>query len=198
MVPRSDFRDMVSKNTDAHPHSGKLLTLPDSSSTRTHLERRGAESSEQNAKQILGLDHEGGNPPTEHNLFVRRRAENFPTVRCPLRSDIRKIGTIQRRLAWPLHKDDTLFQSGRPSGLNIYAPFCYEFECAPLAIRRLMGSPGPIISNLQDPRKFLKHGPAQYLPNVAPPNESRSKIFFAQAHGVDCASTPSTHRFPCP
>ena len=31
-----------------------------------------------------------------------------------------KIGTIQRRLAWPLHKDDTLFQSGRPTGLNIY------------------------------------------------------------------------------
>ncbi|KAI0260906.1 hypothetical protein BC834DRAFT_830964 [Gloeopeniophorella convolvens] len=34
-----------------------------------------------------------------------------------------KIGTIQRRLAWPLHKDDTLFQSGRPTGLNIYFPF---------------------------------------------------------------------------
>jgi hypothetical protein len=34
-----------------------------------------------------------------------------------------KIGTIQRRLAWPLHKDDTLFQSGRPTGLNIYFTF---------------------------------------------------------------------------
>ncbi|EIW75093.1 hypothetical protein CONPUDRAFT_66358, partial [Coniophora puteana RWD-64-598 SS2] len=34
-----------------------------------------------------------------------------------------KIGTIQRRLAWPLHKDDTLFQSGRPTGLNIYCSF---------------------------------------------------------------------------
>ncbi|KAI0272890.1 hypothetical protein BGY98DRAFT_886320, partial [Russula aff. rugulosa BPL654] len=34
-----------------------------------------------------------------------------------------KIGTIQRRLAWPLHKDDTLFQSGRPTGLNIYFYF---------------------------------------------------------------------------
>ena len=32
-----------------------------------------------------------------------------------------KIGTIQRRLAWPLHKDDTLSRSGRPTGLNIYA-----------------------------------------------------------------------------
>ncbi|KAI0705115.1 hypothetical protein C8T65DRAFT_524552, partial [Cerioporus squamosus] len=31
-----------------------------------------------------------------------------------------KIGTIQRRLAWPLHKDDTLSWSGRPTGLNIY------------------------------------------------------------------------------
>ncbi|KIK48157.1 hypothetical protein CY34DRAFT_732918, partial [Suillus luteus UH-Slu-Lm8-n1] len=39
---------------------------------------------------------------------------------CPLRGDIRKIGTIQRRLAWPLHKDDTLSRSGRPTGLNIY------------------------------------------------------------------------------
>ncbi|KAJ7330361.1 hypothetical protein DFH08DRAFT_709017, partial [Mycena albidolilacea] len=25
--------------------------------------------------------------------------------------------------AWPLHKDDTLFRSGRPTGLNIYALF---------------------------------------------------------------------------
>ncbi|KAI0690145.1 hypothetical protein BC835DRAFT_1281499, partial [Cytidiella melzeri] len=36
-----------------------------------------------------------------------------------------KIGTIQRRLAWPLHKDDTLSRSGRPTGLNIYClAFC--------------------------------------------------------------------------
>ncbi|KAE9397678.1 hypothetical protein BT96DRAFT_823064, partial [Gymnopus androsaceus JB14] len=34
-----------------------------------------------------------------------------------------KIGTIQRRLAWPLHKDDTLFRSGRSTDLNIY--FCF-------------------------------------------------------------------------
>ncbi|KAI0079179.1 hypothetical protein K474DRAFT_1737375 [Panus rudis PR-1116 ss-1] len=34
-----------------------------------------------------------------------------------------KIGTIQRRLAWPLHKDDTLSRSGRPTGLNIYCSF---------------------------------------------------------------------------
>ncbi|KAJ6581337.1 hypothetical protein B0H19DRAFT_928351, partial [Mycena capillaripes] len=45
----------------------------------------------------------------------------------PLRGVIRKIGTIQRRLAWPLHKDDTLFRSGRPTGLNIYALFFQAF-----------------------------------------------------------------------
>ncbi|PCH37962.1 hypothetical protein WOLCODRAFT_66093 [Wolfiporia cocos MD-104 SS10] len=37
-----------------------------------------------------------------------------------------KIGTIQRRLAWPLHKDDTLSRSGRPTGLNIYFAFASE------------------------------------------------------------------------
>ncbi|EJF64327.1 hypothetical protein DICSQDRAFT_53507 [Dichomitus squalens LYAD-421 SS1] len=37
-----------------------------------------------------------------------------------------KIGTIQRRLAWPLHKDDTLSRSGRPTGLNIYFPLCCD------------------------------------------------------------------------
>ncbi|KAF7965173.1 hypothetical protein HWV62_45270 [Athelia sp. TMB] len=35
-----------------------------------------------------------------------------------------KIGTIQRRLAWPLHKDDTLSRSGRSTDLNIY---CFAF-----------------------------------------------------------------------
>jgi hypothetical protein len=29
---------------------------------------------------------------------------------------LRKIGTIQRRLAWPLHKDDNAQQSGSPMG----------------------------------------------------------------------------------
>ena len=39
-----------------------------------------------------------------------------------------KIGTIQRRLAWPLHKDDTLSRSGRSTDLNIYfiLPFDHE------------------------------------------------------------------------
>ncbi|KZV59600.1 hypothetical protein PENSPDRAFT_587824 [Peniophora sp. CONT] len=38
-----------------------------------------------------------------------------------------KIGTIQRRLAWPLHKDDTLLQSGRPTGLYIYFVRCMQW-----------------------------------------------------------------------
>ncbi|KAI6032359.1 hypothetical protein BKA83DRAFT_106457, partial [Pisolithus microcarpus] len=33
------------------------------------------------------------------------------------------FGVTYRRLAWPLHKDDTLFRSGRPTGLNIYFLF---------------------------------------------------------------------------
>ena len=36
-----------------------------------------------------------------------------------------KIGTIQRRLAWPLHKDDTLSRSGRSTDLNIYFAFLF-------------------------------------------------------------------------
>ncbi|KIM50908.1 hypothetical protein SCLCIDRAFT_144502, partial [Scleroderma citrinum Foug A] len=42
--------------------------------------------------------------------------------------------TIQRRLAWPLHKDDTLSRSGRPTGLNIY--FVFYIFILPLALRR--------------------------------------------------------------
>ncbi|KAG2749818.1 hypothetical protein P692DRAFT_20924255, partial [Suillus brevipes Sb2] len=57
----------------------------------------------------------------------------------PLRGDIRKIGTIQRRLAWPLHKDDTLSRSGRPTGLNIYCSFFlksnYMQACIGIKIR---------------------------------------------------------------
>ena len=40
---------------------------------------------------------------------------------------------VQRRLAWPLHKDDTLFQSGRPTGLNIY--FTLIFFHPPIRFR---------------------------------------------------------------
>ena len=43
-----------------------------------------------------------------------------PTTNVPSGVTYEKFGTIQRRLAWPLHKDDTLSRSGRPTGLNIY------------------------------------------------------------------------------
>ncbi|KAH9038025.1 hypothetical protein EDB83DRAFT_1740733 [Lactarius deliciosus] len=48
---------------------------------------------------------------------------SFSRTIAPFGDAYEKIGTIQRRLAWPLHKDDTLFQSGRPTGLNIYLSF---------------------------------------------------------------------------
>ncbi|KAA1471280.1 hypothetical protein DENSPDRAFT_893395 [Dentipellis sp. KUC8613] len=48
------------------------------------------------------------------------RLPNLATTSVPFGVTYEKIGTIQRRLAWPLHKDDTLSQSGRPTGLNIY------------------------------------------------------------------------------
>ncbi|EJD02330.1 uncharacterized protein FOMMEDRAFT_88070, partial [Fomitiporia mediterranea MF3/22] len=38
-----------------------------------------------------------------------------------------KIGTIQRRLAWPLHKDDTLFRVECTSVHNIYYHFHLSF-----------------------------------------------------------------------
>jgi hypothetical protein len=43
-----------------------------------------------------------------------------------------KIGTIQRRLAWPLHKDDTLSRSGRSTDLNIYFAFLFFFGTSAL------------------------------------------------------------------
>ena len=49
-----------------------------------------------------------------------RALRNRQLLTAPFGDAYEKIGTIQRRLAWPLHKDDTLFQSGRPTGLNIY------------------------------------------------------------------------------
>jgi len=43
-----------------------------------------------------------------------------PPMFVPFGVTYEKIGTIQRRLAWPLHKDDTLSRSGRSTDLNIY------------------------------------------------------------------------------
>ncbi|KAF8815048.1 hypothetical protein BYT27DRAFT_7066062, partial [Phlegmacium glaucopus] len=45
---------------------------------------------------------------------------NSPKSNVPFGVTYEKIGTIQRRLAWPLHKDDTLSRSGRSTDLNIY------------------------------------------------------------------------------
>ncbi|KAI0258797.1 hypothetical protein BC834DRAFT_834740 [Gloeopeniophorella convolvens] len=70
-----------------------------------------------------------------------RRAD----ITAPFGDAYEKIGTIQRRLAWPLHKDDTLFQSGRPTGLDIYfAPVFDLCRCLSRSRRRrspLAGSP---------------------------------------------------------
>ncbi|KAF9018458.1 hypothetical protein BDZ89DRAFT_960069, partial [Hymenopellis radicata] len=44
----------------------------------------------------------------------------FVKLYVPFGVTYEKIGTIQRRLAWPLHKDDTLFQSGWSQDHNIY------------------------------------------------------------------------------
>ena len=49
-----------------------------------------------------------------------RTLPKFTDIYVPFGVTYEKIGTIQRRLAWPLHKDDTLSRSGRPTGLNIY------------------------------------------------------------------------------
>jgi hypothetical protein len=50
------------------------------------------------------------------------RAASNTYVHVPFGVTYDKIGTIQRRLAWPLHKDDTLVQSGSATADNIYAP----------------------------------------------------------------------------
>ncbi|KAI0715248.1 hypothetical protein C8Q76DRAFT_575712, partial [Earliella scabrosa] len=52
-----------------------------------------------------------------------RHSGQLSLIIVPFGVTYEKIGTIQRRLAWPLHKDDTLSRSGRPTGLNIYALF---------------------------------------------------------------------------
>ncbi|EIN10168.1 hypothetical protein PUNSTDRAFT_63930 [Punctularia strigosozonata HHB-11173 SS5] len=60
-------------------------------------------------------------PDTSLSSALPRR--DLPKKNVPFGVTYDKIGTIQRRLAWPLHKDDTLSRSGRPTGLNIYC-FC--------------------------------------------------------------------------
>ena len=49
---------------------------------------------------------------------------NFTIDNVPFGVTYEKIGTIQRRLAWPLHKDDTLFRVECTSVHNIY---CFSY-----------------------------------------------------------------------
>ncbi|KIM92098.1 hypothetical protein PILCRDRAFT_57052 [Piloderma croceum F 1598] len=57
----------------------------------------------------------------------------LPLSTVPLGVTYEKIGTIQRRLAWPLHKDDTLSRSGRSTDLNIYFYASLQFSyCRPV------------------------------------------------------------------
>ncbi|ESK89505.1 hypothetical protein Moror_16085 [Moniliophthora roreri MCA 2997] len=62
-----------------------------------------------------------GQRNTIKTIFIGSESQDHINV--PFGVTYEKIGTIQRRLAWPLHKDDTLFRSGRPTGLNIYFAF---------------------------------------------------------------------------
>ncbi|KAI0730836.1 hypothetical protein C8Q76DRAFT_613022, partial [Earliella scabrosa] len=57
---------------------------------------------------------------TSSSQDARGPAGRTQQTNVPFGVTYEKIGTIQRRLAWPLHKDDTLSRSGRPTGLNIY------------------------------------------------------------------------------
>ncbi|KAI0259539.1 hypothetical protein BC834DRAFT_962076 [Gloeopeniophorella convolvens] len=68
------------------------------------------------ANTRLGAPTRGRHRIQTRQYGYARRAK----IIAPFGDAYEKIGTIQRRLAWPLHKDDTLFQSGRPTGLNIY------------------------------------------------------------------------------
>ncbi|KAI0665929.1 hypothetical protein C8Q78DRAFT_483777 [Trametes maxima] len=66
----------------------------------------------------------GRQPSTRVSSKIQRLVFRMTGLQCttvPFGVTYEKIGTIQRRLAWPLHKDDTLSRSGRPTGLNIYA-----------------------------------------------------------------------------
>ncbi|KAF7972092.1 hypothetical protein HWV62_18904 [Athelia sp. TMB] len=62
--------------------------------------------------------------PLDHKQIRTPPFVTSPPVYVPFGVTYEKIGTIQRRLAWPLHKDDTLSRSGRSTDLNIY---CFAF-----------------------------------------------------------------------
>src|SRR5882757_3834777 len=78
---------------------------------------------------------EGGLPYAEMVTRDSNKMQNpahdpscLPHNSVPFGVTYEKIGTIQRRLAWPLHKDDTLSRSGRSTDLNIYFVNCVIFQ----------------------------------------------------------------------
>ena len=64
----------------------------------------------------------GNSTPRDSNKKQNSICGSSPliSISVPFGVTYEKIGTIQRRLAWPLHKDDTLSRSGRSTDLNIY------------------------------------------------------------------------------
>ena len=62
------------------------------------------------------------NMPTNISVNLNLKSRSFYSCPGCLRGgeSYEKIGTIQRRLAWPLHKDHMLLHSGHSSDRNIY------------------------------------------------------------------------------
>jgi hypothetical protein len=69
------------------------------------------------AAKTTRRDHTRG--PHKMSISTRQQRIHIIII-APFGDAYEKIGTIQRRLAWPLHKDDTLSRSGRSTDLNIY------------------------------------------------------------------------------
>ena len=95
-------------------------------------ERETIVASRVDALRVAASDGTHGQPES------RKRVESASRSRmlfAPFGVAYEKIGTIQRRLAWPLHKDDTLSRSGRPTGLNIYFSSTFEYHYFPKASR---------------------------------------------------------------
>jgi hypothetical protein len=63
-------------------------------------------------KQVNGIAVQCGASVTCQMQTLVTCSFKITTFYAPFGVAYDKIGTIQRRLAWPLHKDDTLVQSG--------------------------------------------------------------------------------------
>ena len=80
-------------------------------------ERETIVASRVDALRVVAAEGTHGQPESRKRVESASRSR---TLFAPFGVAYEKIGTIQRRLAWLLHKDDTLSRSGRPTGLNIY------------------------------------------------------------------------------